>query len=242
MRNFWLVCVIVLSLLSACGGQQPTERADPLLAQPTAPVLPISPVAPPLTPELDIPKEEAVVDTLQGQVAEKVGVKVAELTLVSEEAIDWPDASLGCPQPDMMYAQVVTPGWRMVFADATGRQYAVHTTANRQNFVVCEPPAEFALPPSYRDKPAVAAAIKTLVEQTGVTAESVSVLEVTGVEWSNSCLGCVTPGQRCLMVITPGYRILLQSGADTYNLHTDRTGRQVIICPQSDVAPPRSDS
>ncbi len=27
--------------------------------------------------------------------------------------MEWPDASLGCPEPGMMYAQVVTPGYKI---------------------------------------------------------------------------------------------------------------------------------
>ena len=33
----------------------------------------------------------------------------------------WSDASLGCPQPDMGYAQVVTPGYLVLFRDSEGR-------------------------------------------------------------------------------------------------------------------------
>ena len=89
---------------------------------------------------------------------------------------------------------------------------------------------------------AVEAAIEALVEERGVAVESVTVIDVTAVEWRNSCLGCEKPNQQCLMVITPGYRITLKSGAETYTLHTDRTGQQAIICTQPSLTSPRSDS
>lgn len=237
-----LMMTIVTVLLVACGqptadsGARPTTAASPL---PTAPVSPISPLP---APQLESDAEVQALSALRMQVAEQLGLSDEALTLVSAEQVNWSDMSLGCPQPDMAYAQVVTPGWRIVFVDDEGQEYDVHTTANREHFVICESSAESRSAPSHRDNPAVEAAIKTLVEQEGVAEESVTVIDVTAVEWRNSCLGCEKPGQYCLMVITPGYRIILKSGAETYTLHTDRTGEQVIICTQPSLTPPRSDS
>lgn len=47
--------------------------------------------------------------------------------LVSVEAVDWSDSSLGCPQAGMMYAQVITPGYKIVVA-AGGKNYEFHTS------------------------------------------------------------------------------------------------------------------
>ena len=38
----------------------------------------------------------------------------AEITVVSAEAVTWPDGSLGCPQPGMMYTQALVSGYRIV--------------------------------------------------------------------------------------------------------------------------------
>jgi hypothetical protein len=35
---------------------------------------------------------------------------------------DWPDGSLGCPQPGMLYTQVLTPGYQVV-VEAGGEEY-----------------------------------------------------------------------------------------------------------------------
>ena len=42
------------------------------------------------------------------------------------EAIEWPDSALGCPQPDMVYAAVITPGYQVTIT-AQGTTYLVHT-------------------------------------------------------------------------------------------------------------------
>ena len=53
-----------------------------------------------------------------------------ELKLDGSESVQWSDASLGCPQEGMMYAQVITPGYRLVFYLA-GASHAVHTNSGR---------------------------------------------------------------------------------------------------------------
>jgi hypothetical protein len=43
--------------------------------------------------------------------------------------VDWPDACLGVTRPEVMCAQVITPGFRIVLA-AQGREYEYHTNAD----------------------------------------------------------------------------------------------------------------
>ena len=50
----------------------------------------------------------------------------------------WPDASLGCPQEGMMYAQVLTPGYLVVIRDAGGAEHSVHTNEDASSAIVCD--------------------------------------------------------------------------------------------------------
>jgi hypothetical protein len=75
----------------------------------------------------------AVVDEL----AVRLGISAAEVAVAGVEPIDWPDSSLGCPQPGKMYAQVVTPGLRIELV-AGGHRYLVHTDLDSQ-WVLCTP-------------------------------------------------------------------------------------------------------
>ncbi|HSQ40067.1 MAG TPA: hypothetical protein VLM78_07885 [Anaerolineales bacterium] len=248
MKKLWLLFIVVVLLIAACagpatpGGEAQVDDGDrnrSPLVQPT------SPISVPPTPQPLSAVEDDSITTLRALIGERLRIAPAELTLVSVEQIIWPDASLGCPQPGMMYAQVLTPGWRVVFADATGRQYDIHTPEKLALFVLCTPVDELPkplIPDVYLSNPAVEAAVKALVEREGVALESVSVVTLEAVEWSNSCLGCAQPGEHCLMVITPGYRIVLQSGEKTYTVHTNRNGRQAILCDRPESTPPRTDS
>ncbi len=71
---------------------------------------------------------EPIIRLAQKDLALRLGLAQEAIRLVSLEAVEWRDASLGCPQPGMMYAQVITPGFRVVL-EAEGRTYEYHTDA-----------------------------------------------------------------------------------------------------------------
>ena len=68
--------------------------------------------------------------------ADEVGVSERGFILDSSESVQWSDASLGCPQEGMGYAQVITPGYRLVF-DLAGAPYTVHTNDDGSQMVIC---------------------------------------------------------------------------------------------------------
>jgi hypothetical protein len=63
---------------------------------------------------------------LTAAIAGDLGISPDTVQVVSIEPRNWPDASLGCPQPDMLYAQVVTPGY-LVLVDVSGERIEYHT-------------------------------------------------------------------------------------------------------------------
>jgi hypothetical protein len=79
------------------------------------------------------PVEQAKTD-----LAGRLGVPVEQVSVVSTEEVTWPDSSLGCPQPGMNYAQVLTEGTRTILS-AGGRQYSYHSGPRRPPFL-CENP------------------------------------------------------------------------------------------------------
>lgn len=257
MKHRWIVLVIVVVLAVACG--VPVEPGDATLAdgveslsrdtappaEPASPLVePASPVSIPPTPQLDREEDKSIADDLLPLVAKELNVAKDALKLVSAERITWRDASLGCPQEGMMYAQVVTPGWRVVYEDAGGTTFAVHTAENPEQFVVCQQATGEAKPGDSelaQSPPAVQAAVKLVAERQEVAVEAVSVIRADAVEWRNSCLGCQAPGQMCLTVITPGYLIVLESGGETVEVHTDSTGNTAIICENPPISPVSTD-
>ncbi len=73
---------------------------------------------------------------LARSLAHLVPAPAGQLRVLTAEAVDWPDASLGCPQPGIVYTQVVTPGWRLAVSDGT-TVHDVHADAGAHRVLVC---------------------------------------------------------------------------------------------------------
>ncbi|MBM2842793.1 MAG: hypothetical protein HW404_630 [Anaerolineales bacterium] len=91
-------------------------------------------------PTATVPDPEGIARTA---LSSWLGVPEQRVQVVLVEPIEWPDASLGCPQPGLAYAQVVTPGYRFTL-DAGGTSYFVHTDLSN-SVVLC---TEGGVPPS----------------------------------------------------------------------------------------------
>ena len=83
---------------------------------------------------------EALVAAARADLAELLGVAESEIDVVLAESIVWPDASLGCPQPGMEYAQVQVEGWRTVLTHG-GTSYAYHGGGSRLDPSLCRTPS-----------------------------------------------------------------------------------------------------
>ncbi len=90
------------------------------------------------------PAAKAAVAAAKADLAQRLGVNEKEILVTSIEAVDWSDSSLGCPQPGMMYMQVITPGFR-VMLQAQGQAYEYHTDQGR-NAVLCDGKSVFNRP------------------------------------------------------------------------------------------------
>jgi hypothetical protein len=68
--------------------------------------------------------------------AKRLDITADQIEAVRVESVEWPDTSLGCPQPGQAYAQVITPG-QIVVLSANGQEYEYHTGGDQ--IVACEP-------------------------------------------------------------------------------------------------------
>lgn len=74
------------------------------------------------------------------------------------------------------------------------------------------------------DHPAVQAAIQALSNTLQADPSTITVVEVTPMEWTDSCLGLGGPQEMCLQVITPGYLVVLSVDGVEYQFRTDQSG------------------
>jgi hypothetical protein len=138
---FLAVVTATFLLLSstACEPSFPTPEGKSQSFDPSA-----TPTTPPATPtppssKEDIlsvePEAEKVLTAAKADLMERLGMAEEAILVKSIEAVQWRDSSLGCPQPEMMYAQVITPGFRIVLT-AEGKDYTYHT--DFQCAVLCD--------------------------------------------------------------------------------------------------------
>lgn len=78
-------------------------------------------------------QDEAVVLAKQ-TLASQLKAAAGGIEVIQVDAVDWPDSSLGCPQPGMMYAQMIVSGYKVVLSTG-GATYPVHIGSGRA--VIC---------------------------------------------------------------------------------------------------------
>ena len=217
-RQLW-VGVLCSSLLAACTA---TPIAAPVATTTMTPASEDSATqavatdsAPPPTPEpaplvVDLGKIELA--ALRAALSKKLQVSEKVIVTVVVEPVEWGDASLGCPEPGMMYAQVITPGHRVVLA-ADGTQYNYHTALDG-NFVLCEQPGTGS-------SAMLIDLLKTdLAARSGAAVADIVMVSSEAVQWSDAALGCPQPGKVYAKVITPGLRVKLELDGKSYEYHT----------------------
>jgi hypothetical protein len=90
---------------------------------------------PPLPP--DDPSLQRLVDLATADLAERLGIAASTISVTSAEAVVWPDAGLGCPQPGMAYIQVPVDG-ALVVLSAGGGEYSYHSGGRVTEPFLCE--------------------------------------------------------------------------------------------------------
>jgi hypothetical protein len=136
-RTRWSVMAVgLLASLAACSTDD--ASTSPASVSPTVEdttqgaavtsTNPASGIDPGLQPYIDL----AVAD-----LAGRLQREPSEITTRSAVLIVWPDASMGCPQPGMQYAQVQTDGSQIVL-ELDGVPYDYHAGGDTTPFL-CEP-------------------------------------------------------------------------------------------------------
>jgi hypothetical protein len=67
----------------------------------------------PETAAVNSPGLEPMIRLALADAVRQTGKPAAELKVISAETVTWPDGSIGCPRPGMMYTQALVPGYRI---------------------------------------------------------------------------------------------------------------------------------
>jgi hypothetical protein len=201
MRKILVGITLLLWILTACAArEEPTEQ--------------------PLLPNEDnsstdfTPAEQAAITAL----SKTLNLPVGQIALISTEAVEWPDGCLGVQRIGVMCTQVIVPGYKIML-EANGKTYEVHTNEDGSSVVVVPGVANAS---SLEEM-----VIKQLAMNLGLKEEEISVVSISDVEFSDSCLEVAMQDVLCAQVITPGKIIVLESGGIQYTYHVSADGSLV---------------
>ena len=161
-------------------------------------------------------------------IAEFLSVPATDVSLVSIAAQEFNDSSLGCPEPDMSYLQVLTPGHRVI-VEADGRRFDVRVSAGHGR--ICrrskvKPPASGTTPPAEVSR-LIDLARQDLARHLAAESSSIRVLEIHPFSAQAVVKGC---SPECDDSSTQcGYMIGFIHDGRRYDYHADQ--KNVTPCP-----------
>ena len=182
----------------------------------------------PVTVE-DDPLADQILGRASADLAAKLSVDEKDIQLSGMSAVTWPDASLGCPEPDKVYSAALTPGYQVVLEFA-GKSYVYHTDRG-QAMIYCEG-QKLNFPKVWDEDATVQRARLDLSHRLGIPIDEITVSTVLGQEFSAQAFQCQKVKERITRDENPavifGKAILLVAGGQKYLYHAD--GQQVIFC------------
>lgn len=87
-----------------------------------------------MTPSIPSPANpglQSLIDKAKADLAQRLSISVQNIVLVEATSVVWPNASLGCPQKGMVYAEVLTPGY-LIILNADNNEYEYHASRGTQ--------------------------------------------------------------------------------------------------------------
>jgi len=231
-----IILMVTLAVASGCQGyESPTTPlaspgADEVGAPSVTPVMATPTALIPTAVEAPAGPETAIA-LVKEDLAERLKVAVEKIAMLEAEAVEWPDTSLGCPQPGKTYAQVITAGYRIILK-VGGGQYEYHSDNEGRRLVLCQDDRERieVLRKMVSPEKAITSAQEDLASRLGIPAGEVTVVSVVGDEFPASNLGCPCP--KCpelpIPAIVTGQRVTLAAQGKHYEYRA--RGGMVVFC------------
>jgi hypothetical protein len=135
----WAIIVSIGCQTNFEAGESPVESTPDLGEAPLSTPTPVSTSeGDSMTSTPDISGMENLIEKAKNNLAQRLSVSISEINLVDAKAVTWPNASLGCPQEGMFYAEVLTPGY-LILLSTGGMEYEYHAGRSMEVFY-CENP------------------------------------------------------------------------------------------------------
>lgn len=120
-------CIIILTILTAAAcAPLPVQNSTPAPGRvETATQAPSEATAIP-TPNGEPGLQRKLTQLAVDDLATRLNLDIKAISVVSMDALVWPNAALGCPLPGKVYAEGTVPGFRIRLA-AENKEYFYHT-------------------------------------------------------------------------------------------------------------------
>lgn len=138
MRSRFIL--LILFLLTACTPHL-IPKPDPTQIQPTSiPPVETRPITYPTQNEYsNMPSNlQNLIEQAKADLATRLSVSITDIIVLEAKEVAWSNSSLGCPQPGMAYADVITLGY-LIRLNANNQDYEYHAGKSSEVFL-CENP------------------------------------------------------------------------------------------------------
>jgi len=207
MRRVLFVITILMIVITACG---PVTAAT---EEPSVPVEDQEPTPTHIPVDLT-PAQRAALTAL----ADQLSLTADKITLVSTEAVTWPDGCLGIVRMGVLCTQAEVPGFKIIL-EADGKNYEFHTNQDGSIVMLAEGAQDSAAVEDIE--------IKQLVANLGLKKSDISVVSNTTIEFNDACMGVAMETVMCAQVVTPGHIVVLEAKGVQYEFHTDANGSRI---------------
>ncbi len=204
MKKFFLVFSMLLLSVSACAPTAtPTEQS----------FVPVDGLRSTATPTTDLlsPAEEAAISRLSST----LGLTADEISILSTEAVEWPDGCLGIQREGVMCTQAIVPGFKIIL-QAEDKTYEVRTNKSGSQAVVV-----LGTPPSGLLEQALVA---QLAYNLRLQEQEISVVSSAEMEFSDACLGVTLFEETCAQVVTAGNVVVLAANGFEFEYRVSEDG------------------
>lgn len=218
MKKYVWILILIIWMIAACA-PKPTEQSllpnDDSYPNDSYPNQSY-PNEDDSTPQLPIGMTPAVSAAVTA-LSETLNLPPGQITVVSAEAVEWPDGCLGVQKPGVMCIQAIVPGYKIIL-EANGEQYEFHT--DEDGSVVVQVAEEVF--GSVEEL-----VINQLASNLGLDESDISVVSNTDIEFSDACLDVAMHNVVCAEVVTPGKIIVLEAESVQYEYHVSNDGTRV---------------
>lgn len=165
---------------------------------------------------------QSLVDLARVNLAQKLGVETETVAVHSIEETEFSDASLGVPQPDKLYAQVITPGYAIRLV-VEGQVYEYHASDER---LVFAPPEGQARRGDIAIEGVQVAAGEQIVVHGQSTLPNGTCL--ASELWADGELQAWWPGETCVTVQKGAWQMTVRLGSDEVPAELDPSAQYML--------------